>query len=464
METPPPLPVPTGDAREELPFAKVVAPPVPGAYPPPVPDADVPFAVPNVDGYRYARDRRGRPGLITALGVIAIVVAVLSFLFNIASGGETALMYMISRFAANARNFGTQFQVAPPPLPKTVRTGPLSIADAGVATAVLQEQLALDGPRQQEVSELLRKHGGALFQLDDNESLTAATIKDLISEPRKADPDTDLPARFSTPAGTVEIFPDHATFASTDGSTSIRTSAKQQSDNVSFSSTRVTAPTSMPAASTVLQPGEISRALAGIRQLSPVPVTPGQIAAIRRELGNPNQSLVISGSPTLVYFVQALPTNELQISFNSGTLTLDPAGRVTASNTTAAAAFPQLPFNMPAGLTILVVGECVVSALFAIYLFVVGIVMLRGSLWGPRLLHIYAYPKILLAIVAAIAAAGLIITSTGAAGGVPGARISAGVAGIGIAIAGVAYPIGALIALHAGAVKRYYAADGANPV
>jgi len=463
----PPVPVPAEDAPAEVPFAQVAdaSNALPATHPPPVPEADVPFATATVEGYRYAPDFRRRPGLVTAIGVLAIVVACLSGLGNVMGGGYTVLFYFLSNLPANFGNFATNFPPGNAAPPHAVQTGPLSVADAGVATGVLQEQLALDGPHQQELSELLRKHGAAIFQIDDNAALTPATVKDLTSELHKAESNADSVARFNTPVGTVEIYSDHSTFTSTDRATTIRTSSKDQSDSVNAGIAATTEP-SPTAATTVLQPGEISRAIAAIRQMPNVQATPAQIAAIRRELSNPNQTLVVSGGPTLVYSAISLPlNNNLQIGFNSGTLTLDSAGRVTSLIATTQFQKP-LPFRMPAGWTIVVVVECAVSALLAIYLFIIGIVVLRGSLSSPRLLRIYAYPKILLAITSGMSVVFLILTSaaTAIAQTATGAQVSAYMAGASLLIGGIAFPIGILIALRTRAVKRYYSAADAMRV
>jgi hypothetical protein len=461
----PPVPVPAQDAPAEVPFAQVAGASNawPVTQPPQIPEADVPFATATVEGYRYSPEFRRRPGLVTAIGVLAIVVACLSGLGNVIGGGYTVLFYFLSNLPANFGNFAN-FPPRNGAPPHAVQTGPLSVADAGVATGVLQEQLALDGPRQQELSELLRKHGAAIFQVDDNAALTPATVKDLTSESHKAEGNTDSAARFGTPAGVVEIYSDHTTFTSTDGATTIRTSAKDHSDSVNAGTAATTEPS--PAATTILQPGEISRAIATIRQMSNVPVTPGQIAAIRRELSNPNQTLVISGGPTLVYSVISLPpNNNLQIGFNSGTLTLDSTGRVTSLISTTQFQKP-FPFKMPASWTIVVVVECAVSALLAIYLFIIGIVVLRGSLSSPRLLRIYAYPKILLALTSGVSMVFLIFTSaaTVAAQIAAGAQVSAYMAGASLLIGGIAFPIGILIALRSRSVKTYYSAADTSRV
>jgi len=429
----------------------------PASMPPsvPIPVQALPYSIP----VQY-----GRPGIITAIGVICIVVACLSGITSFATGVYSSLFYMMSKMstmvaqqsvAANATRAVAPQTAAPP--------GKMSPSDVGVALNSLQIKLQLDAAHVRELDRLLRLHGREIIE-DDDAALTSASVNNAVSasQPQVG----NSPARFKTNRGTVLIYPDRTKFTSADGSVKIATSVKHQSDQRSFfstsSSTSYSFQTSNGAA---LSPAQVASVVAAVTAINST-LNPSQLASLQTELAKPNQMLVMpatavpGGRPVISSY--APPGGNAVIMFATGSqLVLGPGGQVISSGPPA---FPK--FKVSGALVVILVAEAILSVALAIYLLIVGIQVFRASFRAPRLLSIYAWLKIPLALVAGVGLAMLgyqftsgITNMAQFRGATPNtAGISLGFIFWGCVIAGLglALPIGLLIALRSRTVKDYY--------
>ncbi|HEY2585894.1 MAG TPA: hypothetical protein VGI81_09035 [Tepidisphaeraceae bacterium] len=431
----------------------------PGSIPPAIPVPTQALAYSTPLPYR-------RPGIVTAIGVMAIVVGCLSVMANLGTGMTAWGFLMLSR--VTARMSRTMPVAAATPATPAAPATPLSGGEVGAAVNTVSSMLALDGPHDRELDRMLRLHGREILGGDEDAPLTGAATREAITSSRKFAKGGSQPAQFVTEEGTVDVYADHAVFTSADGATTVRTSAKNRLDSMStgglqsstaFSMSAGTAPAA-PASST-LTPAQVNSVVAAVKSAaSTTPLNAAQIQSLRTELSKPNQSLVMVSNGTQVPAAFAQPGGQVTIYFNTGSmLVLGPAGHVISSGP------PPMPkFNINPGVAGLVIIEAFLSAALAIYLLVVGVIVLRGSFIGPRLLRIYAWAKIPLAILAGVGVGTLMYQLYAGMSSMPGyaGANAASFAPIGIiygvvlGVLGVAFPIGVLIALRSRTVRGYF--------
>ena len=430
----------------------------PPVYPQPIPVQPLPYSTTGLV-------REGRPGLVTAIAVLCIVVACLSGITSFAQGGYAFLFYVMSKTMSAFASMPptASMAVAPPPGTETLQPG-----EAGSADNTLQNMLSLDGGRVRELDKLLRAHGRLVFGNDEDTPLTAAIVRSAVQSSSPAGPSDGSSATFTTSEGTVEIFPDHAVFTSNQG-TVIRTSAANNTDSQASSSqvtaVNVSVHTSPGAASqpanTTLDPAEVDRVMTAIQRMSPTPLTKTQLATIRTAISVPNQQLVTPGISTAVTGTQVDPNGNVTVTFDSGWMIVGPTGQMVS---TFSNRMPFRGFGISGQSAGLVIAEAGASLLLAIYLFIVGILAFRTAGRNGILFKIYAVLKIPLAIFAGVALPWMAYEF--ATGAVRNAAITPAPPapslapfigwGIGIALLGMALPIGLLIALRAPSVREYY--------
>jgi hypothetical protein len=425
--------------------------PDPSPLPPPLPLPVQPLA------YSIPFTRR-RPGLITAIGVISIIVACMSGLASFGAGWATYGLTIVAKRMARM----------PSSIPSsTMATSsfatPLNVtlmpADAGIAVNALQSTLALDPSRLREMDRLMRLHGRAILGGDPDLPLTGAGVRAAVLSSTPPSISGLGPATFTTAQGTATIYSDSAQFIFADGSGSIRSSAKYHTDSSSralrFSTVRNSGMANRSLGR--LTSGEIRGVVAAVQRSAFTPLNAAQIRGLRTELSAPAQGLVSPGAsnPVLSAIVQS--GGSATIRFSTGNvLVLGPAGNVTFSGIP----IPKIDIN-PAS-TGIVMGESAMSLALAIYLFVVGLMVLRGSFRAPRLLRIYAWIKIPLSL---LATAGIVwmmveifasIARSSQLGTAAPAAIMGVFWGIIIAAVGLAYPIALLIVVRTRTVRDYF--------
>jgi hypothetical protein len=235
----------------------------PASTPPPVPVAVQPltYSLPF---------RQGRPGIITAIGVLCIVIACLSGIFSLSTGIYSFSFYMMSKMMTRMSTMSATLS-ASPPISSTSSSTNLSPGEVGVAVNTLRSMLALDASHIGELDRLLRLHGRQVFGGDEDVRLTTSAIQEAVTNTTPQPQALLDPAQFSTSEGTVEIFSDHATFTSTDGSTTVNTSAKTDSDQTTPSTPTTgttgvgTSPKTPPKSGTTLTKAQVNQVVAGVQ-------------------------------------------------------------------------------------------------------------------------------------------------------------------------------------------------------
>lgn len=398
----------------------------------------------------------GRPGLITAIGVMSIVIACLSGFGSLVTGMYGFGFWMMSKMSASMTAPSATVSVTSSSTNVGMHLSTkqsLTVGDAAVAVNELTKALSLDAARVRELDQLMRSHGREVLGGEEDDSVSAASVRGSVTEQGRGE---DGSIYFVTPQGRVDLYTNRAAFVSADGSIRITTSARKRFDSVQSSSTSTVG----GPASTTLTADQVNQIVNSVIALSPASLNPKQLQALRAELSKPNQELVTPGPRPAATFVNNMGGRaSASIGFDTGNvLVLDPQGQVTVSGPSP------LPAMGISGATAgMVIGEAAGSVALAIYLLVVGILVFRSSPGVPRLLRIYAFLKIPLAALAGVGLSMMgyefatgIITRGGVAGGPT--TFAFVVWGIAIAVLGCAFPIGLLIALHTRTVKEYFGA------
>ena len=407
----------------------------------PVPVQALPYSIPA---------RSGRPGLVTAIAVLCIVIGCLSGWVSFTMGMEAVAFYVASKVSgmASPRSVVVSTGGAVPSPGSTF----LPPGDTAVATNELTKQLSVSNAYVRELNKLMRSHGREILGVDEDTPVTAASIRAAITDvtPPGAD---GAPAHFATTAGQVDIYPDHAVFTSADGSATSETSAAKGTDATSQPSSPSSA-----SSSTALTSTQINQAINAIQKSYGVKLNTKQTAAVRSALSASNQQLVTSSSGTPVLWANQQGNGNVTIQFDNGTLSMGPQGQVLFRSTTTFGAGAM--GHIKGSTFAMAIGEAAGSLGLAIYIFVLGILLFRTSARMPRLLRVYALIKIPLAFLAGAALPLMFyeVTTTGIGSGTGFAPptwlylIWGGV----IAVLGCAFPIGLLIALRARSLREYF--------
>ena len=427
----------------------------PSSVPPqaPIPVEPLPYTMPS---------RFGRPGVLTAIGVISICVAAISGLFALYSVLMGFGFYMASAMSQRQSRATTATLVAPvppaPPVASTAATmpsgpqvGPLGMSPAE-RDAAFQSLNGLRplGPSRRRQLDTILAAAGKSFATD--RVIESGTMEDA----RDGEPG---PEYFVTQRGRLEIFNDRAVFFPNDNSPTIRTSAPFEVADAPATGPATgpaTAPTTVPAGS-VLTAAEVQSVVSQVQAMTGNKLTPLQVTSVQSVLTNPTQLLVPPGTAQgSITAAHAQPDGTVMMNFANGSmLMLGPQGNVVAQTTPMT-----VPFGSGFAMSPWVVGSyvalSVVSLGLAVLLLVAGILVLSRSTKGRRLHLIYAWLKIPVAVAASLLL-GTIMSHLGSAFATTAAGSSLGAGWmVGTMVLGCLYPVALLIALNTRTVRDYY--------
>jgi hypothetical protein len=450
--------------------------------------------------------RSGRPGAITAIGVISIVVACLSFLGYMSVGFSLLWFSFMARFAgfaAAAPTFPTPAPVVAPvgttqpagvggesaetpdgtadgsaaaPVPAEpakpaeaapaveLEVGPRGLnaeARANVAEALSTEQF-ISEPRLAQLDGLLARSGKDMFPITGGKPLTTERVSGMlegITIGISGDPSVPGPDSFRTPSGRVELYDDRGVFYPVRAGEIVRVS-------------RPTAATRAP-----LTDAEVKAVVDQAQATLGNTMNPAQVAALRTLLTTPGQQHVSALTlPTAIRSASQLG-DSVFIQFPSSTVTIGPRGQTNVtmfgSGAAAGAAAAGLGFGSKrVPVNGVAMALAVVAALaglgLAIYLFVIGIMVLRDSPRGRRLHQVYACLALTVIVIGTGAAWWLTSSFTDSFNSVSGSNpltmgtMSTVVSAMVmmphsvVAAMGCIYPIALLITMQSRGVKEYY--------
>jgi hypothetical protein len=496
-------------------------PPYAPGYPPPhwqgMPPAPPPYGARGVSGYPIPV-QSARPGIVTAVAVVSIIVACLSLVASVFTGFYGLWMFRVSQMSAtiNRGTSGTgSTSIVPPGMASRPGAGGTTVVpakpvvgpegmretDRQTVAEVLQTMELIPPQRLRQLEWILAQSGKQVFPTGPtgaSEGRVQSAVLDHGTEP-SANPDAPAALYFDTPTGRLLLYDNHAVFRpSATGGRVVRSAAPAEAvgdgrpnapgpapgptpgspggatdplagdPNDPFAPLPSTRPSgaSGPNANIPgpggLTPNEVQQVVQAAQKAANGRLNPAQLSAIQQALDTPGQQLVARQqvwSP--VSMVQVQPDGSAVIRLGSGFLVLDAQGQVQTSMSTL---MPRLAIH-PLSIA-LVIGESIASGALAVYLLVIAILTLRESPRGRRFHQVFAAIKIPLAITGGVAFAWLMTgllsslraLNPGMGRGAPSANSVQVMATLGIvmAVAGLLYPVILLFVLRSKAVKDYY--------
>ena len=461
------------------------------ACPPPLP-GPAPVPVQSL-GYSLPMMRQGRPGIITAIAVMSIVVACLSSVASLISGCSAGGIYMASKASkvmskttvvtpaptvatgaattlpaqtsdsavaaeptapAIVNNPGSDVEI---PSHLTFTTGPYGLGekDRKVVISTLALMQPMSAERRTQLESLLADHGMRVFPTGGN-ALTPSRVQTSVSssETHGGESDEDPGyCTFVTAWGTLKVYDAKALFTPADGSAAVSATASSTSDSTSGLPVAIAPNTS---GSTTLTALEIQGIVQRSQQASGGRLTAVQLAGLTTALQDPNQTLIAPGTAwSPVRSANVNPDGSAWIGFSGGFVGIDPKGQITATP------FGPTPvFNVSStacGLSALHAG---LNLLLAIYLFIGGVIFLRQSPSGRRLHLIYAGIKIPLTIGGTIVLGWMTQEFYASIPGGAGIQNMVVIWMVFLGIVGLIYPVALVIALNTQSIRNYYNAAG----
>jgi len=420
-----------------------------------------------------------RPGLVTAIGVMSIVVAVISGFASFGYGLGGFLLWMTSQikvpattsttvkttpvaggmssFSVTTSNSplsvntasGASAAIAPPALRLVV--GPHGLEEPQRRTVVLtfRQSSTLSDQRAKMLDSLLADSGQDLFTFGAS-GMTAANVAASVSDSGQVHKLSGEagPDYFVLGTGRLELYDDHAVFMPSDGREPVRVSEAD-----------------VEAEGEVLSKRDVDAIVASAQKRCVKKLTPAQTMSLTNMLAGAGQGLInksINVPPaSQVTAVIVQPDGSAMIQTMSGVVMMDAKGVVTYSMSNAGmfGGPGGSPFKVSGGGAALVMVTSALSMALAIYLLVIGIITLRQSLRGRQLHLIYAVIKIPLAILAAIGVYWMASSFMTNLPTVPRSSSAGAAAGMFYAMMagfGIIYPIALMITLSTRRIREYY--------
>lgn len=406
----------------------------------------------------YAYRVRRRPAVVTAVGVLSILVGCASVLACGASILVGSGFYTFKRFSA----------AVPPPAPLTVPAttrpaGPqgLEAQQRRVVGTGLKQRVELSETRVDRLDGFLAQHGKVAFpKLESWAGSGPEQVLWRIEESGSVEEGDASYAYFKMAPGRLEVHDDRVTFIPADGGGGEITVTADGS-----TTGPTTAPTTLPAT-------DVQGAIDEVQSLAgATPLNAQQLATLRGLLEAPGQELVLPSTPQLPssnYVAGAYVDEDdgtAHVVFMNYFVTISPQGQVTSKQPTSA-----IPQQMASAISMTAIGlaiaEALLSAALAVFLIVAGAMTLRDSFAARRLHWIYVWIKIPLAIVAVLAWAWLLhglyagmdmMALVRGSAALPTSFVSVLLfVALSLGIAGLVYPVALIFALRSKAANDYY--------
>lgn len=436
----------------------VLPPELPANYlrPPPVPVSALPYSTPG---------QSGKPGILTAVSIISIVLASLGILSGLGTGCQSLMFMSMGRTIRRGMSSGTITSgtarvpvspggpqtIAPPAL--VVSDDGLDAADRAVVISTLNSMVGLGEAHKKQLEEFLAEHGQDVFPTAGRK-LSDAQVRAIVTRYGQNASGTTVSYHFTTSRGTFTVYDDKVVFLRPNGGDPVVTTAQDSSLS--------TQPTGSTPGYRALTSIEAQAVTVTVSTTAKHAFNHFQTNTLETELQNPQQDLVPTANiASPIINATATSAGGMFIQFSGGaTLLIDTSGNVTQRMSPSSfmfgggtGKFSPVPFLASAAESVLAIG-------LAILLMVAGIQTVRQAPSGRRLHLIWAWVKIPEAILG-WAAWGWMYSEwmSGMIGAFP-AR-SASIVGFWIAAAGLAlvsliYPISLLIVFRTRQVRDYY--------
>jgi hypothetical protein len=453
---PPPLPVPALP-----PLGTVVAPPQVMA--PPQMMAQPMRVLPLGPGYPARR-----PGIISGIGVMSIIVASISILASLLTGCQS-LMYQRIAMMSRTMNKPPMVVASGGAMPvQAAQATPQGNADVGksefttgvhgltpdnraVVAQVLSEKRPMGPQRLRQLDAFLADQGQTAFPTG-GDALTPTGVKASVTgDSEYAGGGDDDPGHtdFVTAWGTLKIYDSKTSFAN--GSGTAEVTADGIIDQAAQSSL-------VNSTTNTLTPAQVQTIVARVQKTSGNKLTPAQLASLTAALQDPNQQLVTPANAWSPIRSVMVNEGEVFVWLSDGFVTLDPQGKAQINPMNNG---PPLKFSVNSKAFGLGELDAVVSLALAALLMVAGVCTLRQSPTARRYLLIYALVKIPLAILgtAALVWMNYEFIASASAGNSSGPQAS----GVAMVVAmigglGIVFPVALLLALQTRGAREYFGA------
>ena len=409
----------------------------------------------------YSVARFKRPGLVTAIGVISIVVGSLGVIASLYSTGSLLMFRMAVLYGAMTMPVPVAVPAATGGAPTTA---PMALSSSAAAPAsprgldaatraqvaqALAELRFLSGPRLEQLDALLAAAGRDVFPITPGHTLTADYAAALVENHTtglSGDPSVPGPDTFRTKAGRFELHDDRATFF------------PNRAPIVRVS----TLTTSNPG----LTAAQVETVIRQAQATAGNTLNPSQVAALRTLLSAPGQQFVSPITvPTAIRSANSRDDGTAVLTFPNGYASIGPQGQTTSASGPGAAGAAVATLaggrgSINGAAMGLATFAVVVGFGLAVYLFVIGIMTLNNSRHARRLHLIYAWLEIPIAVLVLAGTWWLTMSYLNGASTATPAAAMAGRASTGAAVVGglaLIYPIALLIVLQTRTLKNYFA-------
>ena len=392
-----------------------------------------------------------RPSVMGGVSTIGIVVAVLSILASLVTGGYGGGMYVLS-----AANRARVLHGAPPALPVSkpdqpvstsipleTETSPRGFGSVERKTIIdaLRVKVPMSDEQAVQLDALLAEAGKDIFGGAISTEAVQNEVGDKFGSLQALAESESQPFYFRTSTGRAEVHDNRAVFYRGGGLQVTRTTAGRRLNGSGH-----------PA----LLPQDVQGLIDLAQQSAGSQLTAAHIATLRRLLSDPQQQLVAMNKTESGYragLIGAFPLSAgyVMVQFAGGPLLLGPSGQVVLKNE------PSSVPTVSGFACFLVMVEAGASIAAGLLLLVVMIRLKRRQPKTPRPLMIYVGAKLPLAVVAGLAFAWMLMSYAASAppgSFAPGTGVAVA-AGIGLVIAGLAYPLWLLSVLRRPAVRNY---------
>jgi len=411
------------------------------SFPPSYPQGYPPIYAPAV--YR-------RPGMISAIGVIGIILGVAGILAN------SIVFLMLMSFSAISR-VARSAPATPPPAAVAPTSAPAGeyVAPRGMRSderaIVIQGLYGDDVPsdaRREQLDALLADAGRDILPMTGAD-LTVDRVKASVTEHRRLPSASDEEPidKFVLGFGSIEVSDHNAVFRPTSG------------EAIHVQGGSILDPAS---GQQILGANQIQAILNQIQKLDGKALAGPQREAIGAELARPGERIVLPGpsvasSVGQVKSATVLADGSVAIVTDSNTVSFSPDGTISPGVTTAAAAAGgSASFPVGRRLIALLTLATAASIALAVVLLVVGLFVLKGSPMSRRVQMIWAGAKIVLVLGTAIGWYRFWADVT--AGNPTASHLGLMVMVAGATILLLVYPVAVLIALSTRSTRDYFTA------
>lgn len=444
--------------------------------PPPVPQ-QAPIPVQPL-GYVPPAPTYTRPGIITAVAVISIIVASLSLLFSAGSalyGFGMAVASGVSRTSSTSTT--TVATTTPPPAAGQATSAGEDVDEDGMAKAdrkTVVDAFASLHPltdiRQKHLDALLELYGKKVLPLS-GAALTPQAVRANVTDVGRFPSGTGKRSAgsdyFAVALGRFEIDDRHAVFYPVGAGDVLRASAVSDDAGSSEDADTTDDSTAAHSAAPAPPPGtfgspltekEVRQVIATIETNTGHKLNAAQAKALRGQLKTPGQMIFMPATTAGALSAQVTASTWSNGTFvlitPTSSLTLPATGGVSLSSGFGPGGSP-FPNVMTQAVVALICAG--LSLLLAIFLLIAGIMATRNSPRARKLHLIYAYLKLPIGIADVAAGAWLWHSMFSK---FPGAGLSptwsiATIVSI-PALLGLLYPVALLIVMHTRTVKAYY--------